>query len=376
MNLRRMWAIAAKEALHIRRDRATLIIILVMPVMMMLIFGYAVSTDVDRIPTAVLDRDHSAAGRLLVDKLASTGYFVFSVPAEDEEDLRRLVDSGQARAGLVIPAGFGRRLGRGEPAQVQMLIDGSDPLIARTALATAQLVVQAHSASLLAERVVRAGGTRPSGAIDFRPRVWYNPELDSVRFNLPGLLGAVLQNVTTLLTAFAIVRERERGSIEQLIVTPVRPLELMVGKLLPYSAIAFLEVALTLAVSVYWFGVRPSGSVPLLLALSTLFLLAALGFGLLISTVATNQLQAMQLAFALYLPSILLSGFMFPREAMPPVVAAIGLIFPLTFFLRVLRGIIVKGIGLDLLWRDVLVLAAFAAAIVGLAALRFRKRLG
>ncbi|MCL6449768.1 MAG: ABC transporter permease [Acetobacteraceae bacterium] len=376
MSGRRLWAIVRKEFIQVLRDRATLIIMLAMPVAMMFIFGYAVSTDVDHIATALWDQDLTPASRLLVEKLQQSKYFEFTHRVRSTEEMRRLIDGGLVKAGLIIPPGFSRQLLQGETAQAQVVIDGSDPLVAGTALSTALSVAQAHGAELLAQRLAAAGlGSRAQPPIDLRPRVWYNPDLVSLRFNLPGLVGAILQNLTILLTAFALVREKERGTVEQLIVTPVRPAELVLGKLLPYVLIGMTEVAFTLAVGVLWFRIPVTGSVWLLFALSLVFVLSALGVGLFVSTQAQNQLQAMQMAFAFLLPSILLSGFIFPREAMPAVVRGLGYVIPLTYFLKVLRGIILKGVGLDLLWREVVFLGVYGVLILALASWRFRKKL-
>lgn len=376
MNARRLLAIIRKEFIQLVRDRATLIIILALPVVMLLIFGYAVSTDVQHIPTAVYDQDASQDSRQLVERFRNSGYFDLVRYTATLTELRSAIESGGVKVGLVIPPDYSRRLARGEVAQVQAIIDGSDPLSATTALSTAQVVAQAYGQELLARRIEKSGAAQHMQLpIEMRPRVWFNPELKSLRFNLPGLVGVILQNVTILLTAFALVREKERGTIEQLIVTPVRPAELIVGKLTPYVAVGFVEVGLALAVSVWWFGTPVTGSVWLLLAVSLVFLVGALGIGMFVSTIAKSQFQAQQITMAFLMPSFILSGFMFPREIMPLPVQLVGYMIPLTYFLRVLRGIIVKGVGMQYLWKDVAFLALYSAAILGLAVSRFRKRL-
>lgn len=280
MNKRRLLAITRKEFIQILRDRPTLVIVLVMPVMMMLIFGYAVSTDVDRIPTVVFNQDPGAASRFLLEKFQQSKYFNFTGQAGSYGEIREMIESGAARAALVIPPGYSSNLARGEVATVQLIIDGSDPLVATTALSTGQVIAQSFSAQLVEEKLQKMGlGSRLHLPVEVRPRVWYNPDLESLRFNLPGLVGVILQNITVLLTAFALVRERERGTIEQLIVTPIKPGELILGKLIPYVLIAFLEVGFTLAVAVWWFGVEISGSLWLLLALSLFFNLSPGGPG-------------------------------------------------------------------------------------------------
>lgn len=330
MNPRRILAIARKEVLHILRDRMTLGMVIGMPVMMMLAFGYAVSTDVSHVPAGVWDQDGSAAGRELVAKLEASRYFDFSRHVSSEGELRRLMDRGKIRAGLIIPPGYAADLAAGRTARVLLLVDGSDPLVASTALPAAQLVAQVHGARLLAGRLEETGAAGPVDLpLEMRFRVWYNPDLESRRFNLPGLVGVIMQNTTIILTAFAMVRERERGTIEQLIVTPVRPMELMLGKLAPYVVLGFTALGLSLGLTVFWFGVEPSGSLALLLGLSAIFLVCALGIGLFISTVARNQLQAMQLSQFMLLPSFILSGFIFPRESMPDAVGALSYTLPL-----------------------------------------------
>ncbi|HHT01458.1 MAG TPA: ABC transporter permease [Firmicutes bacterium] len=364
-----------KEVRQIVRDKATLAIIFVMPIMMLFIFGYAVSTDVDQIPTVVFNQDPGPSSRYLLERFSNSGYFRLEGSAGSLAEVRSLIDSGKMRAALVIPPDYANLLQAGD-AQVQLLIDGSDPLLARSALSAGGAIVQAYAVEILQEKASRAGlGMALAPPLELRTRVWFNPNLESLRFNLPGLVGVVLQNITILLTAFALVRERELGTIEQLIVTPIKPMELVLGKLIPYVVIAFIEVGLTLAVTALWFGIAIAGSITLLLSISFLFLIGALGIGLLISTVAQNQLQAMQMTFAFLLPSILLSGFIFPREAMPAPVSALGYAIPLTYFLQVLRGIIVKGVGFMYLWRETLLLGVYGLGILLLAAARFRKRL-
>jgi ABC-2 type transport system permease protein len=376
VNGRRLAAIIRKEFIQLVRDRATLTIILALPVVMLLIFGYAVSTDVQHIPTAVYDQDASQESRALVQRFANSGYFDLVRYASTLTDLRSAIEGGEAKVGLVIPPDYSRLLARGETAQVQAIIDGSDPLSATTALSTAQVVAQAYAQELLAARLAKQGVVRQAALpIEMRPRVWYNPELKSLRFNLPGLVGVILQNVTILLTAFALVREKERGTIEQLIVTPVRPTEMIAGKLIPYVVVGFVEVGLALGVSVLWFGVPVAGSIWLLLAVSLVFLIGALGIGIFVSTIAKSQFQAQQITMAFLLPSFILSGFIFPREVMPVPIQVVGYFIPLTYFLRVLRGIIVKGVGLHYLWREVAMLGLYGAAILALAVSRFRKRL-
>jgi len=335
-----------------------------------------VTTDVEHIKTAVMDQSNSAESRRLIEVFRNTGYFDPDIRVESLKEMTRVIDSGQAGVGITIPADYARKLRRNEQATLQVIVDGSDPLIARTALSTAQVIAQNQSFGFKAEKLKQAGlsfDLEPS--LDLRYRVWYNPDMESRKFNVPGLIGLIMQNITMLLTAFALVRERERGTLEQLIITPVKPVELIIGKLIPYIVIAFLDILIILGFGMFWFDVPVNGSIALLLGLSILFLMGALGLGLFVSTVAKTQLQAMQIGFAIILPSVLLSGFMFPRESMPEIIQAIGYVIPLTYFLRILRGIILKGVGVEFLWQDIVTLCFFVVAILVLSIARMKKRL-
>lgn len=375
MNLRRLLAITKKEFIHILRDRASLAIIFVMPVMLLFIFGYAVTTDIEHIHTGVVDLDHSPESRALVQAFVNTGSYSFLGEADTVAALTEAMDFGRIKVGLVIPHGYAASLWRDEQAPVQLLLDGSDPTVARTTLATSQIIalMQGNRQNFL--RLERLGRSLVPGGVDMRPLVLYNPDMDSKRFNIPGLIGIVLQNVTVILTAFALVREKERGTMEQLIVTPVRAREIIVGKLIPYVVVASFDVALSLIVGVFWFRVPIVGSLNLLILLSFVFLLAALGMGMLISTIAKTQLQAMQMALLTLMPAILLSGFVFPREAMPTVVQWIGYLLPITYFIDILRGIMLKGVGMEALWQDTLLLLGLGILILSVSIVRFRKRL-
>lgn len=375
MNMGRLVAMTKKEFIHIRRDRASLAIIFVMPVMLLFIFGYAVTTDIEHIQTGVVDLDHTPESRALAQAFVNTGSYSLIGEADSVTALTQAMDSGRIKVGLVIPHGYAASLWRGEQAPVQLLLDGSDPTVARTTLATSQIIalMQGNRQNLL--RMEQLGRSLVPGGVDMRPLVLYNPDMDSKRFNIPGLIGIVLQNVTVILTAFALVREKERGTMEQLIVTPVRAREIILGKLVPYVVVASFDVALSLGVGVFWFHVPIVGSLSLLILLSFVFLLAALGMGMLISTIAKTQLQAMQMALLTLMPAILLSGFVFPREAMPTVVQWIGYLLPITYFIDILRGIMLKGVGMEALWPDTLLLFGLGILILGVSTARFRKRL-
>jgi ABC-2 type transport system permease protein len=362
-----------KEFLHIVRDRRTLAVMLVMPAIQLLLMGYAATTDIEHLQTAVLDGDKSAAARELLDAYRASDYFEIIYYVESEQELQRLVDAGEVRAGLIIPPGYERDLAAGQKAQVAFVIDGSDPGVATGVFAASQSVGQAHSMRILEQTMGVDLDELPG--VQVRPRVWYNPDMRSADFMVPGIIGMVLYFLTALFVALAIVREREQGTIEQLIVTPVRPLELIVGKIVPYAFIAYACVVEVLVVGILWFGAPVHGSLRLLLVLSGLFLLTSLGIGIFISTSAKTQQEAMLLAWLTMLPSIFLGGFFFPIEAMPPALQVVTYAVPLRYILVVIRGIMLKGVGLSILFPEVVAMTVFGVAIMVLAASRFRKRL-
>lgn len=371
--MRRILPVMRKEFIHIFRDPRTLAVMFLIPVIQLILLGYAATTDVDHIPTAVFDQDRTAQSRELIEAYQASGYFDINYYVTSEGALARLIDAGKARAGLLIPLGYSKDLLRKGTAQVSVVIDGSDPNIANAALSAATAVGQAKSVEIIQQMLGIDPEEQPG--LELRPRVWYNPELKSANFMIPGLIGAIMQFLTTFLTSAAIVRERERGTIEQLIVTPLKSHELVVGKLVPYVFIAFWDTLEVLAIGAFWFGVPIRGNILLLLALSVLALMTSLGLGLFISTVSNTQQEAMLLTYFIMLPSIFLSGFMFPVAAMPKVLQYLSYVIPLTYFLVIVRGIILKGIGLELLTEQVIAMAIFGVAMLMLAAARFRKRL-
>ncbi len=373
--MRRLFALIGKEFIQMRRDRLTLAMMLLLPVIQLLIFGFAVNTDVKHLPTVVWDQARSRASREFLAAFASSQYFDLKYEASGYREVTSYLDSGRAKVGIIIPPDFSRKLKRGESASVQVIVDASDPMTASSALSTAQLLGQLFSFRLLAVRSPAVSSSLKEGLpVDVRVRAWYNPDLLSSHFMVPGLLGVILTLATVLFTALAVVRERERGTLEQLLVTPVRPVELLLGKILPYMAVGLVMSTLALGAGVFVFQVPVRGSVGLLYLLSVLFMLACLGIGLFISTVARNQQQAMQMAFFVIFPTILLSGFVFPREAMPKFFYYLGYLLPTTYFLQILRGIVLKGIGIEYLWDQVFCLLVFGLAVNTLSILRFRRR--
>lgn len=372
----RLSSLIRKEFIQITRDPRTLAMTFIMPVVMMFLLGYAATNDVRNIALVVLDRDQTPASRRLIDAYRVADYFTIAPPVGSEEELRNLIDRNAARAGLIIPPGYGRTLAGEGNAQVAFVLDGSDPTVASTALAAAQLIGQAQATHITIERLQARGQTvMTAQPIDVRTIVWFNPGLISAYYMVPAMIGIILQYLTTMLTATSIVRERERGTIEQLIVTPLRSWELIVGKLTPYVLIAFLNTIEVLTIGVVLFHVPINGDLGLLLLLTALFLVTTLGIGLLISSVANTQQEAMLTTMFTLLPSIFLSGFFFPLAAMPMWLQAISYAVPLRYFLIIVRGIVLKGVGLAALWPEVLALGVFALIVMSAAVMRFRKSL-
>ena len=344
----RLFALIRKEFVQIVRDPRTLAIMFVMPVVMLFLLGYAATNDVRNVSIVVFDQDHSPAARELINAYRAADYFRFDFDVDSVAAMKDLIDRGQARAGLIIPPDYSRRIGQGQAAQVALVLDGSDPTVAGTALSAATLIGQMKSTAVLRATLETRG---QSGAlntpIEVRTQVWYNPDLVSTYFMIPGLIGMILQYLAVILTSTAIVRERERGTIEQLIITPIRSGELIVGKLMPYALIAFIDLLIILIIGTLWFNVPINGNIGLLLALSGLFLVTTLGIGLLISTIARTQFEAMLIAVFIQLPAIFLSGFFFPLAAMPPFLQAVSYIVPLRYFLIIVRAILIKGVGIE-----------------------------
>ena len=365
MTAARTFAIVRKEFIHIRRDRRTLVLIFLLPFIQMVLMGYAATTDIKNISTVVLDGDRSAESRDLIRAYQATGYFDINYHVDSEAKMTALLDRGAVRAALVIPAAYGQHLLAGETVDVGFIIDGSDPTVANSIRAAALQTGQAQRQALA------AGG----GSLEIRPTIWYNPGLESVNFMIPALMGMIMQFLATMLTSIAIVRERELGTIEQLSVTPIRPVELVVGKTLPYVIVSFLGLVEVLLIGVFWFRVPINGSVSLLLALSSLFLLGSLGIGILISSLASTQQEAMLVSFLIMLPSIFLSGFFFPLEAMPWALRMLSYLIPLRYMLTIIRGIVLKGVGMAALQSEVVILAIFSVFILILASSRFRSNI-
>ncbi|MCR4434648.1 MAG: ABC transporter permease [Clostridiales bacterium] len=375
-SLKRFLAIIKKEFIQVKRDPISLRLPFAMPIIMMLLFGYAVNTEVDNIPTVVFDQSKSAESREYIDKFVASNYFTVKYYASSEKEMSDLIDGGKAKAGLIIPADYAVDLKKNKTPQTQLIIDGTDPTTARTALNSGLLITEVYAKTFKEKALKKLGISSVNvPGISLNTKVWYNPNLESNRFTIPGLVGLILQNITIMLTAFALVREKERSTIEQLIVTPIRSAELILGKLVPYVIIGYAGFLFALSICLFWFRVEAAGSLSLLLLLGFLFVYCSLSIGMLISTFANNQMQAMMVMILVLLPSILLSGFIFPREAMPAVINWIGYAIPLTYFLDIIRGIMLKGVGIDFLWNDVIALCIFTVVILTIAIFRFRKSL-
>jgi len=371
--IRRTFTVARKELLHIVRDPRTLAVMFLIPVVQLFLLAYAATADVKHLRTAVLDTDHTSSSRELVEAYRASNYFDVVSFVVNEEELAQMVDGGMVRAGLIIPAGYGADVTAGRTASVAFVIDGSDPTVANTVFAAAQSVGQIHGIQLIERRL--GISTEQMAALEVHPRVWYNPEMKSINFMTPGLIATIVFILTMFMTGLTIVQEREQGTIEQLMVTPIRPLELVAGKVAPYVIIAFLEILEVLALGVFWFGVPINGNLFLLLALSAIFLMTSLGIGIFVSSVTKTYREAVLMVSFVMLPSIFLSGFFFPLEAMPRFLQAISYLVPLRYMLIIIRGIILKGVGLEVLAGEVVALIIFGVVILGFAAIRFRKRL-
>jgi ABC-2 type transport system permease protein len=338
--LSRPLVIAWKELLQLRRDRMTLAMMVALPIIQLLLFGYAINTDVRHVPTVVYDQDRTAASRDLARSLEVTGFYDLVGQVRSYDEIQTALRSGRARVALVVPPRYASDLTRGRRSQVQLIVDGSDPQTVASATNTAAALVAARAQTLLLSRLNARSALVP---VELESNVWYNPDLRTAVYVVPGLVGVILTMTMVMLTAMAIARERERGTLEQLIVSPIRRVELVVGKILPYIVMGYVQMTLILAAGSIVFDVPLQGSLALLYALAFVFIAANLALGLFFSTLAKTQQQAMQMSFFFLLPNILLSGFMFPFEAMPRPAQTLAQVLPLTHFLRIVRGITLKG---------------------------------
>jgi len=373
----RLRAIIRKEFTQTLRDRRTLAIVLTIPIILVFLFGYAVEMQVDHIPTVVVDNSRDQRSWEFLEAMETSGFFDIEYYVQSQAEAIKTIDEGRARVAIVVPPDFAAAIERGS-AQALVVVDGSDAMTVQSAFNAAITVGEAHAVGLLTEKLERSGlgGKGASLApLDVRTRVLYNPDIRSIVFMVPGMVALILQQQTVMLTALAIVRERELGTIEQILVTPIRPWELMLGKILPNVLIAFLNMGTILALGVLWFGVPFHGSLGLFFWLSLLYVFSSLGLGILVSTVATNQRQAQQISALIMLPGMMLSGYVFPRSMMPTLVRWAGNLLPVTHFLQISRGIMTKGVGLYFVREQVWVLIIYSAVVFVLSALSFKERL-
>jgi len=375
VNFERLGAMVRKEFVQMRRDPTTVRLMLAVPVMQLLIFGFAVRTDVRNLPTVIFDQSRTQESRSFVQSLVATDNFLVKRNVNSYAEAIEAVDAGRARAAVVFPPDYARSLKRGDTTPVQVLVDASDPTASQSAIAAAQLVGQKTNMRLVELRIGTAGTAASRLPIDVRVRPLYNPALANAIFIVPGLIGMILSNTLIIITALSIVRERETGTLEQLIVTPLAKWEIMLGKIAPYVLVGYLQLTIVLVVGYFVFHVPVRGPLLALYGASFLFIVASLGLGLFVSTLGRNQAQVMQTAFLFLLPNILLSGFMWPREAMPAAARYVGIFLPLTHYLRLVRGIILKGNGLTELWPQLVGLAVFAFLFFMFSTWRFSKTL-
>jgi len=348
---------------------------LLLPLIQLAVFGFAINTDVKHVPMAVLDRSNSAESRRLIQGFTNSDYFDLKYYPAKVSEMTELIDAGYARVGVVVDADFSSDMKRGLPARAQVIVDASDPIIAASALSNTQGIAYAQSLPILFKNL-RSGSSYEASTlpVDLEIRSWYNPDLVTSYYIVPGLIGVLLTMTMMMITSMAIVKERERGTLEQLLTTPLQPMELMIGKMVPYAAVGFLQVTIALVVGIVVFGIPIRGSLIALYGLSFFFIICYLALGLLISTLTRTQQQAMQLSFFIFLPTILLSGFMFPRAGMPVPAQILGLVMPLTYFMEVLRGILLKGVSPIILWRWIIPMIGLMFLFMTLSVVRFRKQ--
>jgi ABC-2 type transport system permease protein len=371
--MRRVAQMVRKELIELRQDPRLFGLVIMAPIIQLTMLGYAATTDVRDVPLVVVDSDRSVESRELISRFNASQNFVVVDAVPSIADVEPWLDEGRAWMALAIPSDYGERIRRGEPATVQVVADGSDASSTNVALGYAGTLVASYARELAAS----TGRGRPTPLVGADVRVWFNPQLESRDFMIPGIVALLLLVITTNLSSMAIVREKEIGTLEQLNVTPLARWELIVGKLLPYAVIGMLDVLLVVGVAVFWFEIPLRGSVPLLLAMSLIYLLSTLGLGLFVSTVSSTQQQAMMTTtFFLLLPMVFLSGFVFPIENMPQWVQPITFLIPLRYFLVIVRDIFMKGVGLETFWREAAALLAWGLGILTLATLRSSKRLG
>ncbi|MBN2560023.1 MAG: ABC transporter permease [Phycisphaerae bacterium] len=376
MNLHRIWAVARKEAIHIMRDPRSLGMAIAIPMLLLVLFGYALTLDVDDVPLVVWDQDESQVSREFLSRFGGSRYFSVCGYVRNYAELERTIDNGTALAALVIPTDFAARIESGRAAPVQLIVDGSDSNTATIAMGYADIVAQGYSEDIAIRDIQRTGGATLRTPVDLRPRTWFNADMESKNYIVPGLIAVIMMVIAALLTSLTVAREWERGTMEQLISTPVKGRELILGKLLPYFALGMLDVLLAVLMGEFLFQVPLRGNVALLFGMAAIFLAGALSLGMVISIVTKSQLLASQLAMVLtFLPSFLLSGFMYAISNMPTPIQVITHLIPARYFVTLLKGIYLKGVGLEILGVEAVLLTVFGVAMVALANVKFKKKL-
>ncbi len=372
----RLWAVARKEFVHIVRDPRSLGMAIAIPMLLLVLFGYALTLDVDDVPTVIWDQSGSQTSREFLSRFSGSPYFSIRGYVQNYKELERAIDSGRALVALVVPRDFAQHIESGRTAEVQMIVDGSDSNTATIAMGYADTIAQGYSQDIAVRDIQRIGGQALRLPLDVRPRVWFNADMESKNYIIPGLIAVIMMVIAALLTSLTVAREWERGTMEQLISTPVKGPELILGKLLPYFAIGMFDVLLAVLMGEFVFKVPLRGSVALLFVMAAIFLVGALSLGMLISILTKSQLLASQLAMVLtFLPSFLLSDFMYAISNMPKPIQLITYLIPARYFVVLLKGIYLKGVGLEVLAAQAGLLTAFAAAMVLLANVKFKKKL-
>jgi ABC-2 type transport system permease protein len=372
----RIYHMVVKEFIQVFRDVKTHGVVFIAPIIQVLVFGYAVTTDVRHVATAVYDLDNSTSSRELISRFIQSGYFDVAERVSDDARARYLIDRGTVSALLRINHGFEAGLQGGHTAEVQVIVDGADSNTAGIVLSYSARIIREYSHSILVTRLTRLHGTYSSpGEVELDMRAWFNDNLESRNFYVPGVIALIVMLITLMLTSIAIVREKEIGTIEQIMVTPITRLEFILGKTVPFALIGLADVVLITVVGVFWFGVPIRGNLAWLFVSVLLYLMTTLGIGLLISTVSRTQQQAMMMTFLFFSPAVLLSGFIFPIANMPPVIQWLTFLNPLRYFLVIIRGIFLKGIGPAILWPQMAALAVLGVATLWLASRRFQKTL-
>lgn len=370
--MHRIYAILYKEFKQMRRDTTMLRLLILLPIIQILIFGLAINTEVKHIPTVVFDQCRQQESRELIDVLVATDYYDVIYYASSIKEVNEKINSGEAIVGIIFPPDMVKKFKHGDNVPIQLIVDASDNMSASSAINVAQLAIN-KKAEQMQLSSLSYNQNLVVGKYDLRIRAWYNPDFISANYIIPSIIGIVLMMTLIMVASISIVREKEEGTLEQLLISPLKPIELIIGKIVPYICVGYIQMIIAICVGYFGFNIPIKGSLILFILLTTIFMLAILSLGILISTVAQNQMQAMQLSFFVLLPSILLSGFMFPRVAMPDFFYYISMILPMTHYVEISRGIFLKGIGLEYLYRPTLFLIIFTVVILSLSIWRFKK---